>query len=151
MLLSVQKHSAYETEQSVLICSTSVQCSIFLTKLNWKTSYVTHTVLIISLFRFSGHHLGQPGSQESIEISYKIEAFGHAYLVQSCSTAGEVISTALYCKHWSYSAGERSELMKPNIDQQARGVSLIAQFAPPQPPFLQLKLAMRKISVIYLT
>ena len=31
----------------------------------------------------------------SIEISYKIEAFGHAYLVQSCSTAGEVISTAV--------------------------------------------------------
>ena len=28
----------------------------------------------------------------------------------SCYTAGEVISTALYCKHWSFSPGERSEL-----------------------------------------
>ena len=25
------------------------------------------------------------------------------YTAQSCSTAGEVMSTALYCKHWSYS------------------------------------------------
>ena len=25
------------------------------------------------------------------------------YTTVSCSTAGEVISTALYCKHWSYS------------------------------------------------
>mgnify|MGYP001794314320 len=25
------------------------------------------------------------------------------YIAQSCSTAGEVFSTALYCKHWSYS------------------------------------------------
>ena len=32
------------------------------------------------------------------------------YTAQSCSTAGEVISTALYCKHWSYSPGERSKL-----------------------------------------
>ena len=30
------------------------------------------------------------------------------YTTLSCSTAGEVISTALYCKHWSYSPGERS-------------------------------------------
>ena len=28
----------------------------------------------------------------------------------SSSTAGEVLSTALYCKHWSYSPGELSEL-----------------------------------------
>ena len=28
------------------------------------------------------------------------------YTAQSCSTAGEGISTALYCKHRSYSPGE---------------------------------------------
>ena len=32
------------------------------------------------------------------------------YTTLSCFTAGEVISTALYCKNWSYSPGERSEL-----------------------------------------
>ena len=32
------------------------------------------------------------------------------YTTLYCSTAGEVISTALYCKHWSYSPGEQSEL-----------------------------------------
>ena len=31
------------------------------------------------------------------------------YTTQCCSTTGEVITTALYCKHWSYSSGERSE------------------------------------------
>ena len=32
------------------------------------------------------------------------------YTTLSCSTAGEVFLTALYCKHWSYSQGERSKL-----------------------------------------
>ena len=32
------------------------------------------------------------------------------YTTLTCSAAGEVISTAIYRKHWSYSPGERSEL-----------------------------------------
>ena len=31
------------------------------------------------------------------------------YTAQSCSIAGEVISIALCCRHWSYSPGERSK------------------------------------------
>ena len=44
----------------------------------------------------SCHSFGQPGSQRSIKISYKIQAFGKLILntAQSCSTAGEVISTS---------------------------------------------------------
>ena len=36
------------------------------------------------------------------------------YTAQSCSTAGEVISTALYCKHWCYFPGpvERATLIE---------------------------------------
>ena len=33
------------------------------------------------------------------------------YTTQCCSTAGEVITTALNCKHWSYSLGEHSVIL----------------------------------------
>ena len=46
------------------------------------------------------------------------------YIAQSCSTVKVVISTALYCKHWSYSPGERSKLCKWVVS------SLVCRFYP---------------------
>ena len=76
------------------------------------------------------HSFGQPGSQRSIKISYKIQAFGILILntAQSCSTAGEVISTSFYCKHWSYSPGEWSELhlaqlVSTSLEQVGQGLT----------------------------
>ena len=70
------------------------------------------------------HEVSQPGSQASIDISYKIKAYMGMlilYTTVSTSTAGEVISTALYSKHQSYSLGERSGATPGTIGQHFVG------------------------------
>ena len=51
---------------------------------------------------------GSPGPQTSIEICEKLEHLAIHYIVHIhyCFTIREVVTTALYCKHWSYLPGQ---------------------------------------------
>ena len=42
------------------------------------------------------------------------------YTTVSGSIAGEVISTASYCKHWSYSPGERNAVWFKDLDESGQ-------------------------------
>ena len=63
-------------------------------RVDWFTAVINASIASLHLARFPGVYWNKLLRHLGMLI---------LYTTLSCSTAGEVISTALYCKHWSYS------------------------------------------------